>query len=129
MNAKLTAQLPTRSVVDGFLPDEHLASLVDTGRATQTGPVLRTGDGRTYLLEDAVRVLGCRDRELDPYGLTGLVESIGSLVRRGFVVTDNRIALRRVTYDVELGVLAHPLLEDEENTGVRRTSAPPSVVA
>jgi hypothetical protein len=42
---------------------------------------------------------------------------LGSLVRRGFVVTSRRVALNRVVYDVEFGVLAHPLT-DADATGV-----------
>lgn len=103
--------------MDGFLPDELLESLQAKGQAERVGCVLRTRDGRQFALEDAVRVLGCVGDRTDPYGMIGMVESLGALIRRGFVVTSARIALNRVAYDVELGVLAHPLAGADE-TGV-----------
>jgi hypothetical protein len=103
--------------MDGFVPDELLASLVSSRHAERVGCVLRTRDGRRYALEDAVRVIGCARERTDPYGMIGIVESLGSLVRRGFVVSSRQIALNRVVYDVELGVLAHPLTDADE-TGV-----------
>jgi hypothetical protein len=44
---------------------------------------------------------------------------VGALVRRGFVVTAERVALNRIAYDVELGVIAQPLVLSED-TGVTR---------
>jgi hypothetical protein len=119
MSSNPPAPLSPRLAMDGFLPDELLASLLEGGQATRAGSVLHTRDGRTYLLEDGVRVIGRHDRDTDPYGFTGLVESVGALVRRGFVVTAERIALNRVAYDVELGVIAQPLVLGED-TGVTR---------
>lgn len=103
--------------MDGFLPDELLDELLSGGHAERVGCLLQTRDGRRYVLEDAVRVLGCASGKTDPYGITGMVESLGALVRRGFVVTVQRIALNRIAYDVEFGVLAHPLASADE-TGV-----------
>jgi hypothetical protein len=119
MSSNPPAPLSPRLALDGFLPDDLLASLLAGGQATRAGAVLHTSDGRTYLLEDGVRVIGRHDRSTDPYGFTGLVESVGALVRRGFVVTAERIALNRIAYDVELGVIALPLVLSED-TGVTR---------
>lgn len=109
------APISPRLAMDGFVPDDQLTRLLASGRAERVGCVLRAGDGRRYLLEDALRVLGCTEERTDPYGMIGTVESIGSLVRRGFMVTSSRIALNRVVYDVELGVLAHPLGSADES--------------
>jgi hypothetical protein len=119
MSSDLPAPLSPRLVLDGFVPDELLTSLLDSGHASREGTVLLVDDGRSYIVEDAVRVLGCHERANDPYGFTGTVETVGTLVRRGFVVTSERIALNRVSYDVELGVLASPM-PHSEHTGVKR---------
>jgi hypothetical protein len=119
MSSNPPAPLSPRLAMDGFLPDDLLTSLLESGHATRSDGVLHTSDGRTYVLEDGVRVIGCHDRANDPYGFTGMVESIGALVRRGFVVSSERIALNRIAYDVELGVIAHPLVLGED-TGVTR---------
>ena len=117
MSSDTPPPLSPRLAMDGFLPDDLLASLLSRGHATRAGCVLRTRDGRTYVLEDALRVLGCVTGKTDPYGYTGIVETLGALIRRGFVITSQRIALNRVAYDVEFGVLAHPLAHADE-TGV-----------
>ena len=119
MSSNPPAPLSPRLAMDGFLPDDLLASLLDGGQATRSGALLHTRDGRTYVLEDGVRVIGCHGRDNDPYGFTGMVESVGTLVRRGFVVTAERIALNRIAYDVELGGIAQPLVLSED-TGVQR---------
>jgi len=119
MSSDSPAPLSPRLVLDGFVPDELLTSLLESGHIERDGAVLHADDGRSYIIEDAVRVLGCHERLNDPYGFTGTVETVGTLVRRGFVVTSERIALNRVAYDVELGVLAAPF-PLSEHTGVKR---------
>lgn len=119
MSTESKPPISPRLAMDGFLPHDLLAGLVEKGRATRAGCLLTTDDGRIYVIEDAVRVLGCSNRETDPYGFTGLVESLGELIRRGFVLSAQAIALNRVAYEVEYGVLAHPLPSADE-TGVNR---------
>lgn len=106
-------------VMDGFVPDDLLASLLKAGHATRQGALLEDREGRRYLLEDAVRVVACREHDTDPYGFTGMVETVGSLLRRGFAVSAHRIAIGRLSYDVELGAVVQPLGE-EEHTAVKR---------
>jgi hypothetical protein len=105
--------------MEGFVPDDLLASLLRAGHATREGALLEDREGRRYLLEDAVRVVGCREQDNDPYGYTGMVESIGTLLRRGFVVSAHRMAINRLSYDIELGVQVQPLALDE-HTAVKR---------
>jgi hypothetical protein len=62
MSSNPPAPLSPRLAMDGFLPDELVASLVASGQATRAGSLLHTRDGRTYLLEDGVRVIGRHDR-------------------------------------------------------------------
>jgi hypothetical protein len=57
------------------------------------------------VLTEAVRILGNASQETDPYGFTGLTESLAALLRRGFVLSDGRVALGRTVYDAEHGYL------------------------
>jgi len=103
--------------MDGFVPDDLLESLLNGGQVQRDGCLLTTADGRNYVLEDAVRVLGSSNRHSDPFGYVGMVASVRYLLRRGFVMSAERVALDRTVYDVEYGVIAHPLAT-EDQTGI-----------
>jgi hypothetical protein len=95
---------------DGFVPDELLAGLIDHGEAQLRGGVLNTRLGRRFVTQPAVRVLGpVLGAASDPFGLTGGVHTIAELIRQGFVVSPRRLALGRMAYDVEHGVVVHAL--------------------
>lgn len=95
--------------LDDFIPSHELSRWVDSGEAVQAGCILTTAAGRRYALQEAVRVLGNISQESDPYGFTGLVETVGTLLKRGFVMSAERIALGRSVYDVEYGWLVQPV--------------------
>jgi len=61
--------------------------------------------GEELILTDGLRVLGRSDGESDPYGFTGKVMSLRSLLDRGAMVRSNGMRLGSATYDVELGVI------------------------
>ncbi len=106
------SRLPTvqaRLAMDGFIPNELLSSLLEAGLATVASCMLTTSDGRRYVLQHAARILGTTTGNTDPFGFTGLVESLADLLERGFVICAERVALGRHIYDVEYGVLAYPL--------------------
>lgn len=91
--------LPT----DGFISDTILTTWTRTGIATRTGNAVALRAGADLVLTDALRVLGRRDGESDPYGLTGRVLTLRSLMDRGATLHTNGIRLGASTYDIELG--------------------------
>ena len=100
---------------DGFVPEHDLAMACGRGVAVRTGAVLSLRDGRRFALEAAVRVLGRYDGETDPFGLTGAIEPIASLLRRGFVIGAERVALGKLVYDVVCGAVLHPFGSPDES--------------
>lgn len=89
-----------------FLPEPTLDTWVRTGQATRAGALLTAADGRRFVLQDAVRVLGRRNGDTDPYGFTGRVDSLRELVRRGAIVSADTLRLGQAVYDVEHGAVA-----------------------
>jgi hypothetical protein len=100
---------------DGFVADAVVDSWVRSGDAVRAGGLLSLRDGRRYLVRDAVRVLGRRNGETDPYGFTGRVESIRELLRQGAVAFADGIRLGPAVYDVEYGVVAIPFASPDES--------------
>ena len=88
---------------DGFISDSILTTWLRTGVATRDGSALTMRSGLDLVLTDALRVLGRRDGESDPYGLTGRVLTLRSLMDRGATLHTNGIRLGASTYDIELG--------------------------
>lgn len=88
---------------DGFISDAILATWIRAGIATRNGNAVSMRSGVDLILTDALRVLGRRDGESDPYGLTGRVSSLRSLIDRGATLHTNGIRIGASTYDVELG--------------------------
>ncbi len=76
------------------------------GAVARAGGLLVTSDGRRFLLRDAVRVLGRRNGDTDPYGFTGRVEAIRDLIRRGANVSADALRLGPAVYDIEYGFVA-----------------------
>lgn len=97
---------------DGFISDAILGTWLRTGVATRDGNAVAMRSGADLVLTDALRVLGRRDGESDPYGLTGRVLSLRSLIDRGATLHTNGIRIGQVAYDVELGYAFQILRSD-----------------
>lgn len=95
--------------LDEFISDEQLLVLLERREATRRGSVLYARTGATYVLHEAVRVLGCASQESDPYGFIGVADTLGGMLKRGFVMSAERIALGRMVYDVEYGYVIEPV--------------------
>jgi hypothetical protein len=89
-----------------FLADMVVESWVRSGEATRAGALLILRDGRCLALQDAMRVLGRRNGDTDPYGFTGRVEPIREFVRKGAVISGAAMRLGPAVYDIEFGVIA-----------------------
>ena len=97
---------PVVRIEDGsFVSEATLDGWVRSGAASRAGAMLCVPDGRRYLLRDAVRVLGRRNGDTDPYGLTGRVEAIRDYIRQGATVSADALRLGPAVYDVEHGVI------------------------
>jgi hypothetical protein len=103
---------------DCFVPDSKLERWVRTGAAVRTGTLLTTHDGRRFLLRDGVRIIGRRNGESDPYGLTGKVETLRGLLRQGATVSACSVRLGSAVYDIEHGYVA-TLFEAAASTAVK----------
>jgi hypothetical protein len=99
--------LPTVNIAeDAFISEPVIDGWVRAGAATRTNSVLTVRDGRRFLLRDAVRVIGRRNSDTDPYGLTGRVETIRDFIRRGAYVSADALRLGPAVYDIEYGFVA-----------------------
>jgi hypothetical protein len=74
--------------------------------------VLVHSSGHMYVLCDAVRVVGRAEQETDPYGFIGVIDTIGNMLKRGFVMSAERIALGRAVYDAEFGYIVQEVAGD-----------------
>jgi hypothetical protein len=102
---------------DGFVAETLLDLWVRTGDATRAGSLLTVRDGRRYVLTNALRVLGRRNGDTDPYGFTGRVEAIRDFIRQGALAFADGIRLGSAVYDVEYGVIAIPLVSSPDESG------------
>jgi hypothetical protein len=94
---------------DGFVPDATLEEWLRTGAARREGAVLTMADGRRFALTDGLRILGRRNGDSDPYGFTGRVLALRSLLKRGALLSADGVRLGPVIYDVELGSIGEQL--------------------
>jgi hypothetical protein len=94
---------------DGFVSDALLDAWLRSGDAVRAGAAMTLGDGRRYVLVDALRVLGRRNGETDPYGLTGSVLLLRHVLRQGGALFVDALRLGPAIYDVDYGVVATPL--------------------
>jgi hypothetical protein len=93
---------------DAFISEAVVDGWVRAGAAARANGVLAARDGRRFLLRDAVRVIGRRNGDTDPYGLTGRVETIRDFIRRGAYVSADALRLGPAVYDIEYGFVAVP---------------------
>jgi len=115
---------PPPLAADEFISDEELHALIARGTVRRDGCVLRTDDGTPYLLAEAMRALGNISQETDPYGVTGQAETLGGWLRRGFVMSSQRIALGRAVYDAESGFILRRLARDADASGINPAIRP-----
>lgn len=115
---------PPPLTADEFISDDELTAVLAQGGVRRDGCVLRTHDGTTYLLEEAMRALGNIRQETDPYGVTGQAETLGGWLRRGFVMSSQRIALGRAVYDAESGFILRRLARDADASGINPAIRP-----
>lgn len=94
---------------DGFVSDAVLDEWARNGLGTRTGALLTLSDGRRFALTDGLRILGRRNGDSDPYGLTGCLVTLRSILRRGGLVSNDGVRLGAAIYDVAFGVLAEPI--------------------
>jgi len=93
---------------DGFVAEATVDAWVRSGAAARTSCSLTTHDGRRFLLRDAVRVLGRRNGDTDPYGFTGRVDALRDFIRRGASISPDALRLGQAVYDIEYGFVATP---------------------
>jgi hypothetical protein len=91
---------------DAFVSEAMVDGWVRVGAAVRAGAVLAARDGRRFVLRDAVRVLGRRNGDTDPYGFTGRVDTIRDLIRRGASISADALKLGPAVYDIEYGFIA-----------------------
>ncbi len=94
---------------DAFVSEITVDAWVRAGAAVRVGALLTVHDGRRLLLRDAVRVLGRRNGDTDPYGFTGRVDALRERIRRGASISLDALRLGPAVYDLEYGFLAVPL--------------------
>ena len=117
------AMIPARAdqprlAADEFIARDDLDGLVAAGEVRLQGAIARTTTGGVFVLREAVRVLGNISHETDPYGFTGQVDTVGAFLRRGFVMSGERIALGRSVYDVEYGFLVQLVSGGADRSGI-----------
>jgi hypothetical protein len=124
------------ALLDDFLSHAELETMISSGAALRAGSLLMLRDGRRFVVQEALRVLGPSsavphgppsslraaggfdsDDASDPFGFTGMVETVGAMLQRGFVMSRERIALGRRLYDVEYGFVLEPLA-DPDSSGI-----------
>jgi len=95
-----------------FIPEMLIDAWVRAGHATRAGALLTARDGQRFVLQDAVRVLGRRNGDTDPYGMTGRADALRELLRKGAIIADDTMRLGPAVYDIEHGVIALPVAGD-----------------
>lgn len=101
---------PVRIGEDAFVAEATVDGWVRAGAVTRAGMLLTAHDGRCLVLRDAVRVLGRRNGDTDPYGVTGCVDAVRELIRRGASISVDALKLGPAIYDIEYGFIAAELL-------------------
>jgi hypothetical protein len=133
---EVTSLTPSEVGPDGFVAEVLLDAWQRRGRARRVGGVLWIDDERVHDVVDAVRVLGRRNGESDPYGWTGRVFPLRELLRLGAALGPDGCKLGSAAYDVEFGVLVEqqPVAESDgasesperPSTGARLVGRPPT---
>lgn len=121
-----TSLTPNEVGPDGFVSEVVLDGWQRRGRATRVGGVLWLDDERVHDVVDAVRVLGRRNGESDPYGWTGRVFPLRELLRLGAALGPDGCKLGSASYDVEFGILVEqqPVAEGERPSQLPHATGP-----
>jgi hypothetical protein len=112
---------------DGFIPETLIDGWSRKGRARRVGGVLWVEDERVHDVVDAVRILGLRHGEGDPYGWAGRVFQLRELIRLGAAISPEGVRLGHTTYDIEFGVVVEARALEEaaaDSSGPLRPSRP-----
>ena len=100
---------------DHFVNEAILDGWLRAGEVTRAGGMITARDGRRWLVTDGLRILGRRNGETDPYGLTGRVSSLRDFLRNGGILSADAVRLGPAIYDVEYGVIAFPVASPDES--------------
>jgi hypothetical protein len=101
----LAAEPQGEALETGFISEQQLADLLFRRRVRRVGPGVVASGGRQFAIREAVRVVGRADGHSDPYGLSGVVESMSDLVRAGAQLNGHMMLLGSVSYCIERGVV------------------------
>jgi hypothetical protein len=104
--------------LEEFVSEEQLRLIVARGLGHCDGCMLELCDGRRFAMLDAVRIIGHVTQETDPFGMIGMVLTLGSLLRRGFTLHAGRMMLGRHVWDLEHGFLLEALSGNPDASGV-----------
>lgn len=102
----------------GFLPEYLLMRYLELEYVHRLAPRQIATPRQSYVLQDAIRVLGVKSHDTDPFGLTGHVSPTRTLLERGFRLGKRRLSWGRYHFDMELGFLVHPLA-NADSSGAR----------
>jgi hypothetical protein len=100
---------------DHFVSDAVLDGWLRAGEVARAGGLLTARDGRRWSVRDGLRILGRRNGETDPYGLSGRVESLRDFLHKGGVLSPDAGRLGPAIYDLEYGVIAYPVTSPDES--------------
>jgi hypothetical protein len=100
---------------DHFVSEALLEAWMRVGEASCAGGLMTARDGRRWLVRDGLRILGRRNGETDPYGLTGRVETLRDFLRKGGMLGPDAVRLGAAIYDVEYGVIAYLMKSPDES--------------
>lgn len=93
---------------DGFVADAAIEAWSRRALAHRSGGTLWLAAEGAWSqpidVVDAVRILGRRDGESDPFGWTGRVFALRELLRLGATIAPDGCKLGAATYDLEFGV-------------------------
>jgi hypothetical protein len=112
---------PTAVDVHAYVADNPFVSETTLEAWLRAGAVVRGSgsiiarDGGRYLLREAVRILGRRNGDVDPYGLTGRVSPLRELIREGAVISSDSVRIGPGVYDAEFGFMALRLGSADES--------------
>jgi hypothetical protein len=100
-----------------FVGESVVDAWARAGLVARTGASMASADGSRFLLCEAVRIIGLRSGDVDPYGLTGRVAGLRELVRQGATISSDGVRFGSCDYDAEFGFVAH-LVASADESGV-----------
>jgi hypothetical protein len=107
---------------DHFVSEAVLEGWLRAGEVARAGGVLTARDGRRWSVLDGLRILGRRNGETDPYGLSGRVETLRDFLRKGGILAPDAGRLGPAVYDLEYGIIAYPVKSPDESGALPKMS-------